>query len=229
MGTIAEVAAKIKLTVRPIDVWPGSRRSGMSCPYRAGLADTLKILKFELAELKAKDIVLQVAVREGDMRLDGLPRADAKFEHPGIVLSFDSKEGVLTIFFNEFRNWEDNLRAIAMHMQHLRLAVLYGVGRDGRVYAGWKALPAPTEESSGFASADAAIEWLASFLWEDAGLSPSYFSSALTDYEFYRSLRRRVAAILHPDVTGNAADFKRLADVDAIVEAHFRSKETSNA
>ena len=37
--------------------------------------------------------------------------------------------------------WESNLRAIAYHLEHIRLAGLYGVGADGEAYRGFAALP----------------------------------------------------------------------------------------
>lgn len=139
---------KLGLTLRPIDQWPGKLTyARATSPYSAKINDTLNVLQRELRELRAKNIVLEIAIREKDLRLDGLPRAGALASHPGIILSFESKHGPLRLPFDGFRNWEHNLRAIAMHLEHLRLAGLYGVGHDGEQYRGWAALPAPEKKS----------------------------------------------------------------------------------
>jgi hypothetical protein len=39
--------------------------------------------------------VIELALDEGDIRLDGLPRAHARPRHPGVIVSFDSKHGPL--------------------------------------------------------------------------------------------------------------------------------------
>jgi hypothetical protein len=48
----------------------------------------VKELKRELAHLSAIRPVMRVALRERDIRQDGFPRANARPEHPGIVLAF---------------------------------------------------------------------------------------------------------------------------------------------
>lgn len=141
---------RLGLTLRPIDEWPGKRtHSPDSSPFRASLNDTLKVLERELRMLSARNIVLQIAFREGAFRQDGLPRMDARVEHPGVILAFESKHGALRVHMDRFRNYADNLRAIALHLENLRHASLYGVGTDGQQYRGWMALPESTGGNSG--------------------------------------------------------------------------------
>lgn len=99
------------LTLRPVDVWPGTLRGDRDrSPYSAPLKDTLKVLRRELVALSAKDVVLQIALREQDLRLDGLPRAGAIASHPGVILAFGSRHGALRLFFDRFTRWDHNLR-----------------------------------------------------------------------------------------------------------------------
>lgn len=143
MSEWERVRDAVGLQLRPIDAWSGKPTVNRErSPFSAGLKDTLATLRRELGQLKAKSVVLQIALREGHFRLDGLPRAGATATHPGVILAFDSQHGPLRIAMDRFTNWEHNLRAIAMHLEHLRLAGLYGVGRDGEQYRGWKALGA---------------------------------------------------------------------------------------
>jgi hypothetical protein len=146
----------LSLTLRPIDAWPGKLRAHWQrerSPYSAPLKDTLQKLRRELTALSAKQVVLQIAIKEGQLRLDGLPRAGASAEHPGVILSFVSKYGPLRLAFDRFTQWAHNLRAVSLHLEHLRMAGLYGVGSDGEQYRGWQALPPPPPPSGGQAQA----------------------------------------------------------------------------
>lgn len=126
---------------RPIEQWPrpftkNRRRSQFDSTYSA----TLDKLDGELSKLGARNIVIQLALKERDIRYDGLPRADARQpEHPGVIVSFDSRHGALSYMCDEFFNWKDNLRGIALTLERLRLVDLYGVTKSGEQYKGWAA------------------------------------------------------------------------------------------
>lgn len=146
------------VTFRPIDKWEGvftdhRRYSNFSAP----LTQTISLLARELRALNAQRIVLQLAIEEGDLRRDGLPRSQAKAKHPGVILAFDSRFGPLKYATDEFTTWQDNLRGIAKSMEALRLVDRYGVSKRGEQYTGWRALPA----SGGFDSSMDARAFLA--------------------------------------------------------------------
>lgn len=63
---------------------------------------------------------LQIALREQDFRVDGLLRAAARPEHPGVVLAIDSQHGPLSYPCDKFTLWRDNLRAIVLGLEALR-------------------------------------------------------------------------------------------------------------
>lgn len=119
----------MNLAFRPIQSWPGAlTKIRRRAQFKAGYTATLGLLDRELQYLAAKDVVLQVALRDEDIRLDGAPRANAKpASHPGVILSFDSKHGPLSYPCDTFADWEDNLRAIALSLEHLRAVDRYGV------------------------------------------------------------------------------------------------------
>jgi hypothetical protein len=190
------------LQLRPIDTWPGPlTMDRQPSPFSAPLKDTLGMLRKELRELRAKDIILQIALRPQDLRLDGLPRAGAIATHPGIILTFDSKHGPLSLSFDKFRRWEHNCRAIAMHLEHLRMAGLYGVGRSGEQYKGWKKLEAPKAEPHGFESSlEAAL-----FLVEHGKYGPP--EAILTNPVVRQKAYQNAARKLHPDAGGSHEDF----------------------
>ena len=105
----------LKLTLRPIDHWPGKLRFRRErSPFSAPMKDTLAKIKRELSALSAQAIVLEISLRTQDFRLDGLPRAGAIATHPGVILSFRSKYGPLRFAFDRFDKWTENLRAIGL-------------------------------------------------------------------------------------------------------------------
>lgn len=130
------------MLVKPIITWPGeltSRRS--ASPFSATWSSTLQLLTRELREVSATARVLQVAIPESDFRIDGYPRANARQQHPGVIVSFTTrKAGPLSFPCDRFHHWQDNVRAIALAMEALRKVDRYGITRNAEQYQGWKAI-----------------------------------------------------------------------------------------
>jgi hypothetical protein len=130
-------------TFRPIERWLGpSTPSRRYSPFRASYSQTLALLDRELRALRASRVVIQLALEESDIRLDGLPRASARPKHPGVILAFHSdKHGMdLQYALDAYTKWEDNLRAIALGLEALRKVDRYGVTKHGEQYRGWRQL-----------------------------------------------------------------------------------------
>lgn len=107
---------------------------------------------------------LRLVTSSQNFRLDGGLRANARIEHPGAVLSFESKYGPLEFYCDRYSagngipGWQQNVRAIALAMEALRRVDRYGVGGTGQQYAGWRAIEAaPT----GLAAAEARLREIA--------------------------------------------------------------------
>jgi hypothetical protein len=135
----------LNVTFRPLPTWPhpptSPRRSRWT--FKAGWQSTLDLLDRELRLLGATNVVIGAAFRERDLRLDGLPRSDARApDHPGIELSFDSRHGRLVYATDACEWWEHNVRSIALGLEALRAVDRYGITRRGEQYAGWKQLTA---------------------------------------------------------------------------------------
>lgn len=132
----------IEATFRPIDEWPGDHKDPVRSPFDSTWSATLDLLHRELRQLKAEQIVIQIALREDQIRIDGWPRSGATPTHPGVILAFNSKHGPLKYSTAKFRTWHDNVRAIALGLEALRKVDRYGITKRGEQYSGWKALPA---------------------------------------------------------------------------------------
>lgn len=133
----------MRVTFRPLEPGAFTTAPGLRRPFSAPYSRTLDALERELRHLGADATVIQLALGEDDIRLDGLPRANATPAHPGVVVSFESREhGPLRYRTNRYGHWHHNLRAIALGLESLRRVDRYGITSKGEQYAGWKALPA---------------------------------------------------------------------------------------
>lgn len=80
--------------VRPIDLWPEPEtRTRTRSPFSATYSATKALLHREITALGATSAILQLAVTETDIRLDGDLRATARPSHPGVIVSFESRHG----------------------------------------------------------------------------------------------------------------------------------------
>lgn len=194
---------------RPLTGWPGkptARRKRAS--FRASYVDTLRLLDTELRHLGARSVVLQVALTEDQIRLDGRPRAGATPSHPGVVLSFESKHGPLSYPCDTYADWEDNLRAVALALEALRAVDRYGVTRQAEQYRGWAALPPPA--SPAVVTVVAACDLLRRL----AGV-PLVTRDTLD--EAYRCAVKKV----HPDVGGTSEAFQQIQQAREVLRRHW--------
>lgn len=131
------------LLLKPIDNWPGPlTKSRTHSRFESTLTSTLQLLRRELEFLGARGTTLQIALQDKDFRIDGYPRATARPDHPGVILSFSSRQvGDQGYPCDTFLTWQDNLRAIALSLEALRKVERYGVDKRGQRYMGFKALP----------------------------------------------------------------------------------------
>jgi len=159
---------RLGVTLRPFDNPPPSGET--PSPFEAPFASTLEALRRELEQLTARKIVLQIGYRDADLRLDGMPRANARMHHNAVALSFESKWGPLRYETNEFVSrrwgyddggaWQHNLRAIALGMEALRKVDRYGVSKRGEQYTGWRQLTTSTDAADSIQSAEQARAYL---------------------------------------------------------------------
>lgn len=203
------------MALRPIEQWPGKptsirQRSNFSAPWRS----TLDLLDRELHYLGKSNrnapTILQIAMREQDFRIDGLPRANAKPTHPGVILSIESKHGPLSYPCDRFDRWQDNLRAIALSLEALRKVDRYGVTRNAEQYTGFKAIESPSM------SAAAAEVYLLSF---DPDEVTDRNGRAVNIERVYRVARGKA----HPDRLGGSREaWDRVERAGAVLRATGR-------
>lgn len=197
----------------PIREWPGElTRNRVVSKFKAPLTDTLQVLDREVSHLtenrtQRESLEMLIAIPAGpdSWRLDGRPRANAIPEHPGIILSLDSRFGHLSYPCDTFTTWQANLRAVALALEALRKVDRYGVTKRGEQYRGFLALEA-TAAPAGFVTADDARM----FLVETGGLAVVH-----GDREGLARALRAAQRRAHPDTGGDAATFQRVSLAEA--------------
>src|SRR5690349_1395878 len=108
---------------KPIEKWPNQptpQWKRQDSRFKAGWSQTLDLLERELNHLRAKDISIKGFFAAKDIRNDGWPKSSARPTQPGVILSFQSKQGRLVMPCDKYKDWESNLRAIALTLEHLR-------------------------------------------------------------------------------------------------------------
>lgn len=202
------------MTVQPIVEWPGELTANrVRSSFGSTQSATLQLLRRELSQLGAKDVLLQIAIDRGQFRIDGFPRATAKPAHPGLILTMESKFGPLSYPCDTFTRWEDNLRAIALALEALRKVDRYGVTKRGEQYRGFLAIEGATAMPAGFASWE--LAWR--FLEETSGLAPNVFEAP---EERAARLVRHAKRKAHPDTGGDTELFQRVS----LAEARLREE-----
>lgn len=215
----------MKYEIRPLGTWIGpvttNRRS--SGRFRSPWPSTLDQLGREAELLGADLIVLQVDVTEGELRRDGMLRAGAKVDFPGVRVSFNSVHGPLTYATDAYDTWyagdppgwQANIRAIALALEALRAVDRYGVTKRGEQYTGWTALPPAPEPLTPVTAAQLLAEH-ADGDWSVTDIA----GDATVRARAYRSAARRA----HPDVADGDRDlFERLTAARDLLDRAGRS------
>ena len=98
-------------------------------------------LERELDRLHATHPTLSTNVT---LRLDGRPRSDERPADPGAAIYFSFRGKATVLACDTYSHVEDNIAALAAHLDALRSIERYGVGTIEQALAGYKALPADT-------------------------------------------------------------------------------------
>lgn len=145
-------------------------------------------LEAEIKRMAGHDIIISSNLK---VKANGLPYSGQKRpDDPGVAVYFKWHKRDLVFACDKWTEPEDNLWAIVKHIEALRGQERWGVGSLDQAFAGYAALPAPSEN------------W-----WEILGI-PKLANDDEID-QAYRSL----AQVYHPDKpTGNTEMFIRIGN-----------------
>lgn len=190
---------------KPIAKWPNAPTPPESRRYRfrAQWSQTLDLLEFELGKLRAADITIEAFFHPGEIRNDGWPKSSARPSHPGVILRFTTAGKQAEFACDRFADWQQNLRAIALGLEKLRLVDDYGiVAEEGQQYTGWLRLP----ESSAI---DEATELARKLV--DLACVGDLPSQILTDKRRFEAVATEALRRNHPDTSNGYVEGFQLA------------------
>lgn len=200
----------MRYTTRPLSdrTWLRPDRQRKQSQFDSTWSATLELLEREIRHLGGRDVVIEVDVREQDIRLDGMLRANASAATPAVVVAFETaKHGPMLYRCDRFvvgwrstgggQSWQHNVRAVAKTLEALRSVDRYGATETGQQYAGFKALPAGRAMPASHMTLDAALE----LLRVHANLGP-VADPRLKGPDFWSPWLRRAKAAAHPDRHG---------------------------
>lgn len=205
----------------PIAAWPGKAtpaRMRVRARFKASYAKTLRLLETELGAIEARNVLIQAHFREDQIRNDGWPYARASPSDVGVVLSFTRQGQVVSMPCDRFASFDDNLRAIALSLEALRMVDRYGVTRNGEQYRGFTSLPAP----AGSADAAAGIRQASALLAALGGIGESELRK---DFSSLRTAYTKAARATHPDYGGSPASFGDARNAYALLARFYFGKE----
>lgn len=173
---------------------------------------TVRDLERELDHLEATGIVLQMNVVQRDIRGDGWIRANARPEHPGVIISFTSRTlGPLSYPCDTYDDWQANVRAIMLSLEALRAVDRHGVTKRGEQYQGF------TQIGAGklIMTPQLAAEILTDV--ENLGGDPTDLLAAAVAVKYtYREAVKKA----HPDAGGSAETFQRVQEAKEVLDRY---------
>lgn len=216
----------MRYTTRPLAIWDGPRtpadRRRSRWAFKAAWSDTLDLLERELQHLGARDVVLEADFREQDLRLDGMPRSNARPPvDPGVRIAFDSKHGPLVYAADTCEFWQHNVRSIALGLEALRAVDRYRISRRAEQYRGYRQIgggPAIVPDAP--LDRDAAALVLARSAYPDAsGPAQDIARDVLGGRLDLDAVARRARRHAHPDAGGSADAFQRVESALRVMRA----------
>ncbi|MDP9820416.1 hypothetical protein [Nocardioides massiliensis] len=174
---------------------------------------TLTLLHREITALGGSNVVIEVDVREQDIRNDGQLRANARTpEHPAVVVAFDTRDHgpmqyrcdrYVAAYADQGPSWQHNVRAVAKTLEALRAVDRYGATDTGQQYAGFKALPVGNAMPASNMTREEAARLLDRVaIGPDAEPDDDAIPRMLASEALARSAHRSARAEAHPDRHG---------------------------
>lgn len=163
-----------------------------------------KACNFLMGELDRLGATKQMLSTNVVRRIDGRPYANqGQPSDPGVAVYFELKGKPVSMACDKWYRVEDNVWAIAKHIEALRGQARWGVGSVEQSFRGYMALPAIGESE-------------ASTWWKTLGVPIN------ADPQIVRAAYRLLVRKHHPDVGGDPEMFRRLQAAMDRFEASLR-------
>lgn len=105
------------------------------------VAQGARVLDNEIRLMRGRNMIISTNLR---VKANGLPYSNQRTpEDPGVAVYFEWKSKPIVFACDRYKTVEDNLWAIAKHIEALRGQERWGVGSLDQAFAGYAALPDP--------------------------------------------------------------------------------------
>lgn len=227
------------ITFETLDKWPYGGKGDRNSPFKASYPKTVSLLKDELTRINARRVAIQSGHWGDDIRMDGLPRVNARVPRfPGVCLTFekftpsgkiDAQNRPLGSYVllefpcSTFNHWEDNLRAIALTLKAIRETKKYGVGRVDRDqhYEGFQHKRVEARAgapSNGKMTVEAAAAVIAACA--EGGWTSDVIARSADEME---AAYRQAARNTHPDFGGTTVSMAAVNNAAQVLRANFKT------
>ena len=205
----------MRVSFRPIEGWPGEQtpdHQKKTGAFQSTWTRTLERLEYELERLDAEACVISLALNDGDIRIDGWPKAKARPLHAGVILQFEGRYGRQSFVCDTYALWQHNVHAIMLTLEALRAVDRYGATRGGQQYEGFRPeLEAAPDYPTTRAQALDVLQMA-------AGVPFDRRLPELPDGSV-RHLVKRALLTSHPDQGGSEESFIRVNKAREIIES----------
>jgi hypothetical protein len=221
-----------ELTYRPLLTrWPKpetpslERRADGGWDFR-GLQPWLDHLVRELDRLKVREALLEIDADPVNFKKYGGLFADAKVKSRRVMLTFDLPDiGPVVYACDSYRHWEDNLHAIGLTLERLRLVDGYGATTGHQQYQGFKRLPGAGESSveremTPQEAAALVVSLDPTWAKFDAAVRRSIEDNVLAAADVAKSIILAAVKVTHPDAGGTAEAFAGVQRARAAIGKH---------
>ena len=187
-----------------IEKWTGKGMTPKRSSFKVTPGRTQDELCHELSMIGVRACVIQADLREADIRVDGMPRANARFRTPRVIITFKHpRQGEISFPCGTYDRFWCNVRGVVKTLESLRAVDRYGVTQRAEQYTGWKALPTG---SAIVLNEFSSVEDAARFMIETAGMW--VHSNLVNRVVFHDSVTKEVfdqaAKRSHPDHDGGS-------------------------
>lgn len=164
------------------DRTPAGRRQLSKFSINRTIGEAVREVLAEVRRLGGTECIISSNMR---LRIDGLPISEQRQpEDTGVAVYFILQGKPVVFACDKWSKVQDNLWAVARHIENLRESDRYGVGNLDRAFTGYKQLSAPAEES-----------W-----WVVLDVSPNAGENMV------RAAYRTLAKKYHPDSAADGGD-----------------------
>jgi hypothetical protein len=227
----------VRYTTRPLSDrgWlrpAGDRRFSQ---FKVSWSQALDALQRELDQIAGRDLVIEIDVREQDLRLDGMLRANARADTPAVAVAFESTHGPLLYRSDQYQGlrywtrgamqepWQHNVYAVALTLEALRAVDRYGAARSGEQYRGYRQIGTGSAlVPDAPLTFDAALLVLARAAYPEESLAHAAVADIRSGRLDLGAVLRRARRHTHPDTGGTAEAFARVEAAMAVVRGGAR-------